>query len=99
MSTIIQSVRGYICIGLGFAACPCHLPITLPLVLSLTAGTVLGAWLATNTPLVYALSTVLFFGWLTLGFTWLNTGSKRQVQVDSERQQKNTGPEKSKRQV
>ena len=37
----------------GFLACPCHLIITLPLLLSLLAGTALGSFLSRNTGLVH----------------------------------------------
>ena len=33
----------------GFLACPCHLIITLPLFISLLAGTALGSFLSRNT--------------------------------------------------
>ena len=62
--------------GIGFVACPCHLPITLPIVLSLTAGTALGAWLLENTVLVYVLSTFIFIGGMALGWVWLNKADK-----------------------
>jgi hypothetical protein len=68
--------------GIGFIACPCHLPLTLPLLLSLTAGTAISAWLSDNTTLVYAASTILFLGGFVLAAFWLTTDadrSKRQV--------------------
>lgn len=76
MSTKIRSIRGYVSTGVGLIACPCHLAITLPIVLALTAGTAFGAWLSANTGLVFALSTVLFFGGIGLGSVWLSQDSK-----------------------
>ncbi len=63
--------------GIGLVARPCHLPLTLPLLLSLTAGTAFSAWLTANTALVYGFSTLIFIGGVGLGMFWLNTGSQR----------------------
>jgi hypothetical protein len=52
-------------------ACPCHLLVALPLLLSLTAGTALGVFLKQNTWLVVGASTVLFVAGLFLTFRWL----------------------------
>lgn len=68
--------------GIGFIACPCHLPLTLPLLLSLIGGTTIGAWLSDNTALVYTASTILFLGGFALAAFWLTTDAdrfKRQV--------------------
>ncbi|MHB8624693.1 MAG: hypothetical protein ACYDBJ_06395 [Aggregatilineales bacterium] len=72
MGNFIRSIRGYVSVGVGIIACPCHLPITLPLILSLTAGTVFSAWLAAHTALVYGLSALIFIGAIMLGIFWLN---------------------------
>ena len=58
-----------LCIS-GLVACPCHLVITLPLALSLLAGTAAGAWLATHQSLVFLVATVYFVVALGLGY-WL----------------------------
>ena len=44
----------------GFIACPCHLPITLPILLSLVGGTTVGTFVATHTSLVYGLAASYF---------------------------------------
>ncbi len=54
----------------GFLACPCHLPLTLPLLVALFGGTALGTWLSTHTGLVIGLSTGYFLAAIVLGF-WL----------------------------
>lgn len=54
----------------GLVACPCHLVITLPLALSLLAGTTAGAWLATHQGLVFLVATVYFVVALGFGY-WL----------------------------
>ena len=56
----------------GFIACPCHLIITLPLVLGLMAGTGAGAILAANTGLVYGVAGGYFVGALAAGWYLLN---------------------------
>lgn len=66
-----HSLRGYLAGVTAFITCPCHLPLTLPLVFSLTAGTAFGAWLAQNTVLVWMISTIAFIGGLALAFKWL----------------------------
>lgn len=64
-------IRGYVA-GVGaFLICPCHLPLTLPLILALTAGTAVSGWLANNTLLIYIAATVLFIGGLALAGKWL----------------------------
>ena len=66
MTKIKASVAGVV----AFIACPCHLPLTLPLLISLTARTAFGAWLAQNIVLVGVIATVAFIGGLALAFKW-----------------------------
>jgi hypothetical protein len=68
---IWHQIKGWVAVITAFVACPCHLPITLPIILSLTAGTALGAWIADNRDLLVALLTLYFLGGLGLGFHWL----------------------------
>lgn len=68
---IWKSIRGFVAGTVAFLACPCHLPITLPIFLTLTAGTAVGGWFATNTPFIYTASAVLFAGGLFLAGKWL----------------------------
>lgn len=51
----------------GFLACPCHLIITLPLLISLLAGTALGRFLKQNTGLVSTGAGIYFVVALALG--------------------------------
>ena len=60
----------------GFLACPCHLIITLPLVISLLAGTAVGSFLSRNTGLVYIGAGIYFVVALALG-AWFSFGPKR----------------------
>lgn len=66
-----NEIKGWAAVVIGFIVCPCHLPITLPIALSLTAGTAIGAWLTNNTALIWVLFTLLFLGGLAIGFHWL----------------------------
>lgn len=66
-----QNIRGFVAGAVAFVACPCHLPLTLPLLLALTAGTAVGGWLANNSALIYTISGVLFIGGLVLAGKWL----------------------------
>jgi len=60
----------------GFLACPCHLIITLPLVISLLAGTAVGSFLSRNTGLVLTFAGIYFVVALALGY-WFLFGPKR----------------------
>ena len=72
MSTIWHKIRAYAAGLVTVIACQCHLPITLPLLISLTAGTAFGAWLASNTLFVGVISAVIFMGGLALAIKWFS---------------------------
>ena len=61
----------------GFLACPCHLIITLPLLLSLLSGTAVGSFLNSNSGLVYTGAGLYFVVALALG-AWFLFGPKRE---------------------
>ena len=71
MVQIWRTTKGYIAGAVAFVACPCHLPITLPLLITLTAGTAFGAWLENNAVTVGLISTVIFIGGAVLAFKWI----------------------------
>jgi len=71
MTEVWQKARSYLAAGVALVACPCHLVVTLPLLLSLTAGTAMGLFLERNQGAIFAVSTVLFLGGLMLTFRWL----------------------------
>jgi len=66
-----QQIRSGVMFVLSAITCPCHLPIVLPLVLALLAGTPVGVWVTQNVGWVYGGMTLLFFGSLALGFHWI----------------------------
>lgn len=72
MLQIWHTIKGSVAAVVAFVACPCHLPITLPLLIALTAGTTFGTWLENNTFSVGVISTVIFIGGLGLVFKWMN---------------------------
>ena len=68
----MNRVWGGVLVVTGFIACPCHLVITLPLILGLLAGTGVGAILAANTGFVYGIAGGYFIVALAAGWYLLN---------------------------
>jgi len=55
----------------GFVACPCHLPLTLPIVLGVLGGTGLGTFIGVNTSLIYGIFTAYFVVGIGVGmYLW-----------------------------
>lgn len=71
MVRIRHKFKGYVAAGIAFISCPCHLVVTLPIVVSLTAGTGISAWLTQNKFLIGAGFSLLFITSLGLGYYWL----------------------------
>lgn len=67
---MLRTIRPMISGMVALVSCPCHLPLTLPVLLSLTAGTVIGTWLAHNTPAIAGGSVVIFVSSLLLTLRW-----------------------------
>jgi mercuric ion transport protein len=72
----MRRIGGVVLTVTGFLACPCHLIITLPLLISLLAGTAVGSFLSRNTGLVYIGAGIYFVVALVLG-AWFLFGPKR----------------------
>ena len=66
-------IRGYMAAGVALILCPCHLVLTLPLLLSITAGTAAGAFLERNYYAVIVVSIIFFIGGLVLAIRWLRS--------------------------
>jgi mercuric ion transport protein len=81
---MIRTVTGYLLAGTALLACPCHLPLTLPLALALLGGTALGPLLAARSELVIIAASVYFVAGLVLGWLLLvgRTSRLRPVQDD-----------------
>lgn len=67
---MVRTFGGYLLGATALVACPCHLPITLPLLLVVLGGTALGPWLTGNLPLVLAGAGLYFLAGLA-GAVWL----------------------------
>ncbi len=59
----------------GLVACPCHFPITLPLILAVLGGTGIGSFIGANTSLVYGIATGYFI--VAIGVGWYLLMRKR----------------------
>jgi hypothetical protein len=78
----MRRIGGVVLTVTGFLACPCHLIITLPLLISLLAGTALGSFLSRNTGLVYTGAGIYFVVALALGAWFLFGPARRKREVD-----------------
>jgi len=78
----MRRIGGVVLTVTGFLACPCHLIITLPLLISLLAGTRLSSFLSRNTGLVYTLAGVYFVVALALGAWFLFGPAREKHEVD-----------------
>ena len=72
-------VWGGVLLVTGLIACPCHLVITLPIILGLLAGTGVGGILGANTGLVDGVAGAYFIVALVSGWYVLN--SKKGVPI------------------
>ncbi len=59
----------------GLVACPCHFPLTLPLILGLLGGTGIGSFMGANTSLVYGIAAGYFI--VAIGVGWYLLMRKR----------------------
>jgi mercuric ion transport protein len=78
-------IKGYVAGAVAFVACPCHLPITLPLLIVLTAGTAFGTWLENNTLTVGVILTIIFIGGIVLAFKWVGEKGRLETGPNSVR--------------
>ncbi|MBI2867562.1 MAG: hypothetical protein HYX97_04430 [Chloroflexi bacterium] len=63
----------------GFIACPCHLPLTLPLALAVLGGTGVGSFVGTHTGLIYGLATGYFIVAIGAGvYLWIRRQRARE---------------------
>ena len=71
-----QKVRGGVAVTISILTCPCHLPVTVPLMLALLAGTPTATWLTQHVGWVYGAITGVFI--LSFGFAYVWTNSSKQ---------------------
>ncbi|WP_273844002.1 hypothetical protein [Rubrobacter calidifluminis] len=62
-----RKIVGYVLAASAIVVCPCHLAITLPILIGLLGGTALGAALAAHTGLVVAGASAYFVAALAVG--------------------------------
>ena len=79
----MRRIGGVVLTVTGLLACPCHLIITLPLLISLLAGTALGSFLSGNTGLVYTGAGIYFVVALALGYWFLFGKSRPKREMDA----------------
>ncbi len=70
----MRRIGGAVLAVTGVLACPCHLVVTLPLVIGLLAGTARASFLIQHTGLVYTGAGIYFVMALLLGY-WFWFGS------------------------
>ena len=71
----MSKVWGVVLAVTGFIACPCHFPLTLPLLFGVLGGTGVGSFIGANTGWVYGIAAGYFVGALGLGWYLLNRRS------------------------
>jgi|GEM_PF-3887912 hypothetical protein len=69
-----RRVSGWFFTVTGLLACPCHLVVTLPLVVALLGGTALGGWMAAHEGAITIGASIYFVGALAVGATLLLVG-------------------------
>lgn len=69
---IWKKIRGGLIIVFSAITCPCHLPVVLPLLATLLAGTSAAILITKYTGWVYGVMTVLFALSLGLALQWTN---------------------------
>ncbi len=67
----MRKLWGYVLLVTAFLACPCHLPVTLPLLLAVLGGTSLGTFLAGHPELIGLAALVYFVTALAAGWALL----------------------------
>jgi amino acid transporter len=76
-----RKIVGYVLAASAIVVCPCHLAITLPILIGLLGGTALGTTLAAHTSLVVAGASAYFVAALAAGF-YLISHRKHQKESD-----------------
>ncbi len=74
----------------GFVVCPCHFPLTLPLILGVLGGTGLGSFIGANTGLVYGISTGYFIIGIGVGWYLLMRKKTGRLPLEANQKMRNT---------
>lgn len=78
----MRRIGGIVLTVTGFLACPCHLILTLPLLISLLAGTTLGSFLSHHTAVAYIRAGIYFVGAFAVGASLLFRGVRGRLPRD-----------------
>lgn len=76
MSGLWRKIRIGFAVAVAVVACPCHLPLTVPLILAATGGTLFGLGAAQIYGPLFIVFAVLFVGGLYFSFLWIDGKSK-----------------------
>lgn len=76
-----QKIRSAVMYVVAFVSCPCHLPLIMPLILVLLAGTPAAVWITQHTGWVYGIMAGVFLFSLALGFVWSGSSKENAGEV------------------
>ena len=68
----MHNIWGGVLAVTGFIACPCHFPLTLPILIGVLGGTGIGAGIAANVSMIYVVATGYFILAIGVGVYMLN---------------------------
>lgn len=68
-----HQIRSSGMLAISIVACPCHLPLVLPIALTLLAGTPIAIWLTQSVNWVAGALTIIFLSSLVIGLRWMTT--------------------------
>lgn len=74
-------IRNGVMLVIALATCPCHWPITIPLLLVLLAGTPAAAWLTQHVAWEYSILTGIFILSVVFGVTWARQSKEKTGEV------------------
>ncbi len=73
----MSKIWGGVLTATAFIACPCHFPLTLPILLGILGGTGVASFIGAHTGLIYGIASVYFIIGVGAGWYLLN---KRRLQ-------------------
>jgi predicted MFS family arabinose efflux permease len=76
--------------SLAVITCPCHLPLVLPIVLGVLAGTPIAAWITQHVGWVYGGMAVVFLMSLLLMWRWIGNPTATECKITVQPDQGNS---------
>ncbi len=86
----MSRVWGWVLAVTGFVACPCHLPLTLPLIVGVLGGTGLGGFIGANTSWVYGIATGNYISGIGVGWYLLMRKKTGRLPLEANQKMRNT---------